>query len=320
MSKIPFSPKHFAMLCEHVLLEYSATAAQLGTNNPYIKDIAVYLHKKYALPNDFEGWQQISMPFKWGELMTPYPSPTPGSKNIEKKYQANLINRNSKNRNSKKKLLIMGGKNGAAAILIGDDNYEVLIKTAEPEHVYHSYSGGSGNAALANVKDAIGKPTEIYLGRYQSSPSRKTIASTPTGISSSQDEVKSYLFKKFEPLLDKAIQKAVAELKSMATTQIKHDADVDKITKKLKQIKQLNQVLEEPAGKEKFLGTYLYNAILATASHYYPNETGNITARYGGNLSPQDSKGMYQVQQDIANKDMEKIASVLYYLRQGLMR
>lgn len=312
MSKLSISPKHFSMLCEHILLEYSASAASIGSTNPYVKEIVLFLHRSRKLPNDFDTWEKISMPFKWNELFTPYPSDTPRSMDIKKRY--------ANTGSFTEKVLVLGGKTGAAAIVIDGSSYYVYAKSENIADFSQIYSGRSGNDALAEVKKAIGKPTEIYLAKYVSAPSRTKITKTPTGISSDRGQVNQYLFKKFEPLLDKAIQKAIAELKSMAMTQVKNDADVDKITKKLKQIKQLNNVLEEPDGKEKFLGTYLYNAILATASYYYPDDTGNITARYGGSWSPQNSDGMYQVQKDIANKDMEKIAAVLYYLRQGLMR
>jgi hypothetical protein len=55
------------------------------------------------------------------------------------------------------------------------------------------------------------------------------------------------------------------------------------------------------------------------ASHYYPEQTGNITRGYGNNYSSQSEEGPRMLLKDISGGDTAKLGSVLGFFKRALI-
>jgi hypothetical protein len=108
--------------------------------------------------------------------------------------------------------------------------------------------------------------------------------------------------------------------------QIKNDA-FEKAKKKLEYISRLQTGLEMletgAAGDDipEFLNNAINAAVLMTASHHYPETTGNLErSRWGsGGLSAQFSEGPAQLLKDIAGGDTAKMGTVLSFFKRSLI-
>jgi hypothetical protein len=55
------------------------------------------------------------------------------------------------------------------------------------------------------------------------------------------------------------------------------------------------------------------------ASHYYPEQTGNISKDYGGSYTAQNNEGPRQLLQDISQGDTKKLGTVLGFFKRALI-
>jgi hypothetical protein len=130
--------------------------------------------------------------------------------------------------------------------------------------------------------------------------------------------------KKFKPLWSRAITASIADIKGHIANQIKNDA-FEKAKKKLNHIEMLQNGLESlEAGSEDipgFLNSAINSAVLMTASHYYPDKTGNLErSRYGSaGVAAQFPEGPKQLLQDISSGDTAKLGTVLSFFKRSLI-
>jgi hypothetical protein len=109
--------------------------------------------------------------------------------------------------------------------------------------------------------------------------------------------------------------------------QIKNDA-FEKAQKKLNYVSKLQSGMEmleagEVGGGDipDFLNNAINAAVLMTASHYYPETTGNIErTRWGtGGLSAQFQEGPAKLLKDISGGDTAKLGTVLSFFKRSLV-
>jgi hypothetical protein len=60
-------------------------------------------------------------------------------------------------------------------------------------------------------------------------------------------------------------------------------------------------------------------AVLMTASHYYPETTGEISKDYGGIGFSEFSRGPQQILQDISQGDTKKLGTILSFFKRTLI-
>jgi hypothetical protein len=70
-----------------------------------------------------------------------------------------------------------------------------------------------------------------------------------------------------------------------------------------------------------FLNSAINSAVLMTASHYYPDKTGNLErSRYGSaGVAAQFPEGPKQLLQDISSGDTAKLGTVLSFFKRSLI-
>jgi hypothetical protein len=102
---------------------------------------------------------------------------------------------------------------------------------------------------------------------------------------------------------------------------IKNDS-FDKASHKLNLLQHLTKALDDlETGETKTPDAFreaVNQAILLAASHYYPEQTGNITKSYRG-FSAERSEGQYLLLKDIASGDTSKIGTILAFFKRSLI-
>ncbi len=284
--------KLFADMCREVLSEASTTGDIIKTK-PGGNDVMKTLHAEYSTPHDlkFSKIEKIS----WSEL---------------KDYSRNSW-------------VIIVGTNGTGAIKTSDNTYHALASTGDGE--VSKMRNERGGNILDFLKGRIGKLREFHVALKQADTSRKKrdreeLKKAPELGKVSQET----LMIKFKPLWAKAIQAAIADSKGHVVNMIKNDA-FEKAKKKMSQIENLNNGLEslESGSSEapNFIKNAVRNAVLMTASYYYPEQTGNITrGRYGDSAyNSQFAEGPQQLLADIEKGDTAKVGTVLSFFKRTLI-
>ena len=280
----------FAQLLEGFVNEAS-TSMNLISNSPGGKEVVQKLHKDLRLAHDI-GYHPVAK-ISWSDL-----------KNM---YQGAWV-------------IIIGSK-GTGAIKASNGNYEAVASSGGETR---SIKDGRGGNILDFLKGEIGKLNKFYVGKntraVQDKQNKRADAQRGTDT---QEVTKDTLVKKFKPLWSRAITAAIADIKGHVANMIKNDA-FGKAQKKLNHIESLQTGLErlesgdtDPPG---FIGAAINSAILMSASHYYPETTGNIErSRYGGGISSQFHEGPQQLLKDIASGDQKKLGTVLAFFKRSLI-
>jgi len=284
----PESYKLFAQLCEGYLDEAS-TSLDLITGSPGGKEVIVALHKDMNLAHDqdYRSVEKIS----WSEL--------------KDAYQGAWV-------------IIIGSK-GTGAIKSKSGNYDAVASAGGP---IDTTSDGRGGNILDFLKSKIGKLQKFYVGKNSSTVAdkKRKRADSQKGLSKTVDH--NVLVKKFKPLWVRAINSAIADVKGHIANQIKNDA-FEKAKKKLHHVERLQNGLESlEAGSTdtpSFINGAVQMAIYMAASHYYPEQTGNITKGYSDNYSTQFPEGPQQLLKDISAGDTKKMGTVLGFFKRNLI-
>ena len=104
--------------------------------------------------------------------------------------------------------------------------------------------------------------------------------------------------------------------------QIKNDA-FEKAKRKLDHIEQLQNGLEAiEAGSgdvPQFIESSVNTAILMSAAHYYPEQTGEITKSYGRGYNAANSEGPQLLLKDISEGDTAKLGTILSFFKRTLI-
>jgi len=284
----------FAQLLEGYVNEAS-TSMSLIASQPGGKEVVQALHKDMNLAHDI-GYRPVDK-ISWSELKDSY----------------------------KGAWVIIQGTKGTGAIRAkgGTSNYDAVASSGGP---IQTTSDGRGGNILDFLKGEIGKLQKFYVGKnttaVQDKKKKRADAQRGTDGATVTQET---LVKKFKPLWARAITASIADVKGHIANMIKNDA-FEKAKKKLNHIELLQNGLEEleAGGTDTpgFVNKAINSAVLMTASHYYPETTGNITrSRWGGtnDFQAERSEGPQQLLKDIAAGDQKKLGTVLSFFKRSLI-
>ncbi len=281
----------FAELLEGYVNEASTTMSLIA-NNPGGKEVVQKLHKDMSLAHDI-GYRQVDK-ISWSELKDSY----------------------------KGAWVIIQGTKGTGAIRARNSSYEAVASTGGETR---SVSDGRGGNIIDFLKGEIGKLNKFYVA-----PNTTAVADKQKKRRDAQKGAKgvevtqSTLVAKFKPLWARAITASIADIKGHIANMIKNDA-FEKAKRKLNYIETLQNGLEQleagTADTPGFLSSAINSAVLMTASHYYPETTGNLDrSRYGSSgVSAQFNEGPAQLLKDIAGGDQKKLGTVLSFFKRSLI-
>jgi hypothetical protein len=216
--------------------------------------------------------------------------------------------------------VLIKGSNGTGAIKAGNDDYTAVASSGGEVKTLRNSKGGN---ILDFLKGEIGKLQGFYTARGSSAVSQKQRKRADDKAGAGPQEVnRDTLVKKFRPLWVRAMNAAIADIKGHVANMIKNDAFA-KASKKLKYIESLQAALEElEAGgtdTPNYVREAVQTAIYMSASHYYPDQTGNISRGYGGSYSTQFSEGPQKLLKDISGGDTKKLGTVLGFFKRALI-
>jgi len=280
----------FAQLLEGHINEVS-TSLSLISGNPGGKEVIQKLHQDMQLAHDI-GYKPVDK-ISWSELKDSY----------------------------RGAWVVIQGAKGTGAIRARNGNYEAVASTGGETR---SVSDGRGGNIIDFLKGEIGKLQKFYVAKNTSAVQDKRSKRADQQKGTSTEVSQETLVKKFKPLWARAITASIADIKGHIANMIKNDA-FEKAKKKLNHIEALQNGLEQlEAGNSDtpdFLNRAINSAVLMTASHYYPETTGNLErSRYGSNgLSAQFSEGPAQLLKDIAGGDQKKLGTVLSFFKRSLI-
>lgn len=280
----------FAQLLEGFVNEAS-TSLNLITGSPGGKEVVVALHKDMQLAHDqnYRSVEKIS----WSEL-----------KDV---YQGAWV-------------IIIGSK-GTGAIKARSGTYDAIASSGGP---IQKTTDGRGGNILDFLKGEIGKLQKFYVGKNSSTVSDKKRKRADQKKGSTNEVNQETLIKKFKPLWTRAISAAIADIKGYIANQIKNDA-FEKAKKKLNHLETLQNGLENiesgSTDTPGFISSAVNSAVLMAASHYYPEQTGNLErSRWSsGGLSAQFPEGPKQLLKDITDGDQKKLGTVLAFFKRSLI-
>jgi hypothetical protein len=283
----------FAQMCESVLDEAS-TSLSLIQNTPGGTEVIKKLHKdlKLAHDQDYKSVPKIS----WSELKDSY----------------------------RGAWVIIQGDKGTGAIKASGGNtgsYEAVASTGGETRSVKDSRGGN---VVDFLKGEIGGLRKFYVGKNTTTVSdkQKTRQSRQTGAGAQQVS-NDTLIKKFKPLWNRAITAAIADIKGHIANQIKNDA-FEKATRKLEYVGRLQSSADAMEtgtldDAPEFIRNAVQTAVLMTAAHYYPEQTGDITKSYSRSYVSTQSEGPTQLLKDITEGDTAKLGTVLSFFKRALI-
>jgi len=277
----------FAQLCES--LTEASTAMDLVTKNLGGVDVVKHLHKNMRLAHDlpYKSIDKIS----WSAL-----------KNM---YNGAWV--------------VIIGSNGTGAIRAKNDYYEAVASTGAG---VEEASDGRGGNIIDFLKSKIGKLEKFYVAANTTDVStkqatRKSQQAGTTAAPMSQET----LVLKFKPLWLKAMTAAMADVKGYTANLIKNDA-FEKAERKIEHIKSLQSGIDtiESGSDEvpQFIKSAVHLSVLMAASHYYPEQTGDITKSYRA-YHAANAEGPRQLLADISGGDTSKLGTILAFFKKALI-
>jgi len=279
----------FAQLCENVLAEASTTM-DLIQGQPGGQQIVKFLHSQQGLSHD---QNYVKAPkISWSELKDSY----------------------------RGAWVILKYPKGVGAIKQSGGSYEAAASTGQEPETFRDSRGGN---ILDFLKSRLGgNPTAMYVGKEAGKTKelkqKRASLQAPSKNSITNPEG---LVEKFRPLWVKAATAAIADVKGIVSTMVKNDA-FDKASHKISLLQHLTRALDDlETGETKTPDAFkeaVNQAILLAASHYYPEQTGNITRSYRG-FNAERSEGQELLLKDIANGDTSKIGTILAFFKRSLI-
>jgi hypothetical protein len=288
----PETFKLFAQLCESIT--EASTAMNLITGHPGGAQVIKKLHKDMKLAHDLE-YTEIPK-ISWSDLKDSY----------------------------KGAWVIMRCTNGTAAIRASGGttgSYDVVVSEGGETKGMSDSKGGN---ILDFVKSEVGKPIKFFVAKNTSKVTdlqrKRRERQHDAGSSGVMNQ--DTLVKKFKPLWARAMSAAIADIKGHVANMIKNDA-FDKAKKKLDRVERLQNALEAlEAGSSdasEIVRTSVNSAVLMAASHYYPDETGDITRGYSSGYSSARSEGPARLLKDLTNGDTQKLGTILGFFKRTLI-
>lgn len=274
----------FAQLCESFVSEDSSAMSYLQ-NVPGGPGVTKLLHSTMGLAHD----------------QTYHPVPKILWSDLKDSYQGAWV--------------LIQGANGAGAIRSKNDSYNAIASTGGEVAQFSNSKGG--NILEFFKTEGLGKLLKFYVGNNTSTVSQKRSqrADTDTTTTVSKDT----LIQKFKPLWAKGIKAAQADIKGHVVNMIKNDA-YEKASKKLELLTKLDSALSgmESNTVPDVISQAMSQALAMTASHFYPEETGNITKNYRDYRTDR-SMGIQHILQDIEDGDGAKVGVILSFFKRSLI-
>jgi hypothetical protein len=220
--------------------------------------------------------------------------------------------------------VIIQGDKGTGAIKASGGNTGDYTAVASSGGETRSMNDSRGGNVIDFLKGEIGKLQKFYVGSNSTAvvDKQKTRQSRQAGAGTAQVS-NDTLIKKFKPLWNRAITAAIADIKGHIANQIKNDA-FEKATRKLEYVGRLQSSAEAMEtgtldDAPEFIRTAVQTAVLMTAAHYYPEQTGDITRGYSRTYSSSRSEGPQQLLKDITEGDTAKLGTVLSFFKRTLI-
>jgi len=287
----PKTLKLFAEFCETFLPEASSSMAVIQ-QHPGGKDVIQKLHKDQKLAHDIS-YNPVAK-ISWSELKDSY----------------------------RGAWVIIQGDNGTGAIKASGGNTGDYFAVASTGGETRSMNDSRGGNVIDFLKGEIGGLRKFYVGKNTTAVSDKQQKRISAKVGTDTTISKEKLIKKFKPLWAKAITAAIADIKGHVANQIKNDA-FEKAKRKLDHIEQLQNGLEAiEAGSgdvPQFIESAVNTAILMSAAHYYPEQTGDITKSYGRGYSSANAEGPQLLLKDISEGDTAKLGTILSFFKRTLI-
>jgi len=286
--------KLFAQLCENVMFEASSSM-ELIKGLPGGAQVIQHLHREGDLGHT-QSYRPISK-ISWSELKDSY----------------------------RGAWVIMQYKNGVGAIKATGGNTGSYVAAASTGGAVENYSDSRGGNVLDFLKSKLGgNPIKLWAGKETGDTKqlKKTRAQAKQELEKTTTLTPDALVKKFSPLWVKAMTVAQADIKGMVQNMIKNDA-YEKAERKLRQLRLLDDgimsIESDKTTKPDFLNAAIGQAITMTASHYYPDETGNISRSYSSGFTPERQEGVQHVLKDISAGDQAKLGTLLAFFKRALI-
>lgn len=287
----PNTLKVFAQLCESFLPEASSSLS-LVAQQPGGKQVIQHLHSKHLLSHD-QNYQSVPK-ISWSELKDSY----------------------------KGAWVLIQGTKGTGAIKASGGNtgsYRAVASTGGEVRELQDSRGGN---VIDFLKGEIGNLRSFYVGKETGKVKdvQKSRADLQKSTSTAMNQ--DTLVMKFKPLWVKAVTAAIADVKGHIANQIKNDA-FEKAQNKLNHLQRLDgalATLESGSGETPdTISAAVSAAIHMAASHYYPDDTGEITRHYRGSYSSSHAEGPKKVLDDIAKGDTSKLGTILTFFKRSLI-
>jgi hypothetical protein len=282
--------KQFVQLCETFLPEVSSATGIINGKEGG-KEVIKFLHSQKGMAHD-QALQEIPK-ISWSLLKDSY----------------------------KGAWVVIIGDKGVGAIKATGGTYETVASSGGEVKTFSDSRGGNN---IDFLKANIGGLRKFFSGRDTGKVKDVRRQRQDRNAGSEPGKVtQDVLVKKFRPLWTKAITAAIADIKGHIANQIKNDA-FEKAKKKLSQIESLQNGLEAiESGSEDipgFVGSSVQIAVLMTASHYYPEITGEIRkSNYGGGYTSTHAEGPQKLLADISGGDTAKLGTILAFFKRSLI-
>jgi hypothetical protein len=296
------------------ILDEDSTINSAVRRSPYSDALVQFVHKELAMPHDLQ-WQE-EQKITWADIKSRSPN-----------------------------YVLIQGQDGTGAVKWDGSQWVVVLSSKEG---VTKFSDGSINTLFKQIKETIGKVRGYWsainsgittwplaVSTNQTGPvdvkrkerkDARTITNPNTldpnaGSNQNFDAVMIKLL----PLYNRYIQQAISDVKGVIGMAIKNDS-YNKAKQKLQLLEKLKNTQEElmnnPKTIPEHIKTKLRPALYMTASHFYPEDTGNFTMSagpYSSSGRPQNEVGPRKVISDIANGDNKKLVTLMNYLKQTLL-
>jgi hypothetical protein len=280
----------FAQLCESIVFEASTTM-DLIKGLPGGQEVVKYLHQNEKLSHT-QSYRQIDK-ISWNDL--------------KDSYRGSWV--------------IMKYPRGVGAIKQTQGSYKALASNGGEVETFNDSRGGN---IMDFLKEKLGgKPMAFYSGidkgvvkdiQTKRAGQKKGAGGSATSTSS--------LVIKFKPLWVRAATSAIADIKGMVIIMVKNDS-FDKASTKLGQLRDLSNALtsleNEDGSVPNIFNKAVKTAVVLGASHYYPDETRDITRAYGGEYRPGSEAGVDKLLADISSGDTKKLGTILSFFKRSLI-
>lgn len=280
----------FAQLCESVMFEASTTM-DLIKGLPGGQEVVKYLHSNEKLSHA-QSYRQIDK-ISWNDL--------------KDSYRGSWV--------------IMKYPRGVGAIKQTQGSYKALASNGGEVETFNDSRGGN---IMDFLKEKLGgKPMAFYSGIDKGvvKDIQTKRAGQKKGAGGSATSIESLVIK-FKPLWVRAATAAIADIKGMVGIMVKNDS-FDKASTKLSQLRDLNNALtsleNEDGSVPNIFNKAVQTAVILTASHYYPDDTRDITRAYGGEYRAGSDVGVNKLLSDISGGDTKKLGTILSFFKRSLI-